>query len=70
MSDVDEGLIRADSSLSSAAMSFFLALLAWLAIAAIMVFAVVMSVHGSVVWMLVASGVFLGLFAKYGCAAH
>ena len=51
-------------------MSFFLALLAWLAIAAIMVFAVVMSVHGSLAWMLVASGVFLGLFATYGCAAH
>ena len=67
---MDEGLIPANSSLSSATMSFFLALLAWLAIAAILVAAVVVAVHGSLVWMLLATGVFLGLFAKYGCAAH
>ncbi len=51
-------------------MSFYSALLAWVVIAAIMIAAVVLAVKGSLVWMVLAVGIFFALFAKYGCASH
>ena len=52
-------------------MSFYWALFVWLLIAAILVAGVVLAVSKGIFWLMFLSVfLFVGLFAKYGCAAH
>lgn len=52
-------------------MSFYSALLVWLVIAAILVTGVVLAVSKGIFWLMFLSiAVFIGMFAKYGCATH
>ena len=51
-------------------MSFFVAVGAWLIIAAILVLGIVLAVKGTA-WVLVVGALgFIFAFAKWGCAAH
>lgn len=57
--------------LTIAPMSFYWALFVWLLIAAILVAGVVLAVSKGIFWLMFLSVfLFVGLFAKYGCAAH
>jgi hypothetical protein len=52
-------------------MNFWMAVGAWLVIAAILVFGIVLAVHGITAWFLVLGLLgFVFAFAKWGCAAH
>ena len=51
-------------------MSFFLAVLAWLVIAAVLVLGIVMATKGVLWLMIVSLLLFILAFAKWGCASH
>lgn len=51
-------------------MSFYLALLAWLLIAAVLVVGIVMATKGSLVLLIVSMVLFILAFSKWGCATH
>ena len=51
-------------------MSFYVALLAWLVIAAILTVGVVMATNGSLIVLAIGGVLFFLGFAKWGCASH
>jgi hypothetical protein len=51
-------------------MHFFLALAAWILIAAALVFAVVMATHGKILLLAIVLVLFVLAFSKWGCATH
>ena len=51
-------------------MSFYVALLAWIIIAAVLVVGVVMATKGSLIVLAVGGVLFFLGFAKWGCASH
>jgi len=65
-----ECLIPPSVPVTSARMSFFLAIFAWLVIGAILVVGIVMATKGAF-WLLIAGLLaFVFAFAKWGCATH
>jgi hypothetical protein len=51
-------------------MKFVLAILFFLLLTAFMSWGIVLLMHGKPALLLVTLGVFVGLFAKYGCLSH
>ena len=51
-------------------MSFFVAVLAWLVIAAVLATGIVMAVHGKLLLLAIGMILFVFAFAKWGCATH
>ena len=58
------------AALTCARMNFFLALAAWILIAAALVFAVVMATHGKILLLAIVLVLFVLAFSKWGCATH
>jgi hypothetical protein len=51
-------------------MSFFIGLLAWLLIGAVLVAGIVMAAKGTLLLLVVGLAAFIFAFAKWGCATH
>ena len=51
-------------------MSFYLALIAWLLIAAVLVLGIVLATKGSLVVLIISLVLFVLAFSKWGCASH
>jgi hypothetical protein len=51
-------------------MSFYAAVFAWLVIAAILTVGIVMATKGAIWLLVVGLLLFVGAFAKWGCATH
>ena len=64
------GLILSPASLTSAAMSFYVAVLAWLVMAAVLAAGIVMATHGKLLLLIVGVILFVFAFGKWGCATH
>ena len=66
----EQCLIPKPARVTSPPMSFYVAILAWLVIGAILVTGVVLATKG-MLWLLIVGAVlFIGAFAKWGCATH
>jgi hypothetical protein len=51
-------------------MTFFLAVVAWLVMAGILVVGIVLATHGTLWLFIVSLVLFILAFAKWGCAVH